>query len=442
MRVLAPTHPGRRRQRGQALVMVTLSLLVMLGMAGLVVDLGWAYFRREAAQSAAEAAAIAAAQSAFQATGGGSVTCGAQGILCQSTPQPCPNPVPYPPANNFHSGCSYAAANGFVQGGRQSVTLAAGNSGGPPTAPGVAARYWVTARVSENLPQLFSAVLGNVLGGVTARATAIIPPSGGGGCVYVLRPNGTSVTNNGNAHLESACGIYINSNSSTAVVLNGNASIEGTGGASVNIVGGWLGNGNAWISPAPNLGVSPADDPFASMQPPAVGACTSSGVVLNGHQTGTIDPGVYCGAIILNGQSSLTMNPGVYVLKSGITVNGGSSLTGNGVTLYNQSGSLTLNGSSGITLTAPESGPWQGILIFQDRGNSSSATLNGGSELRLTGAMYFPNAQLTLNGGSSSDGATTTIVVRNLVLNGNAYIRQPVSTPFGGGATPRVMLVE
>lgn len=438
--MLTPSRKPNDSRRGQALVLVTAALFVMLGMLSLVVDLGWAHYRREAAQAAADAAALAAAQAALEASGGGSVSCGSQ-VVCQSTPQNCANPPQSPPSDNFGSGCLYAAANGFRHSGPQSVRLASGTTSPPPTAPGVNARYWVTAYVSENTPRLFSGILGNAAS-VAARATAIIPPSTGGGCIYVLRPTGTAVTNNGNAYIESGCGVYVNSSSSTAVLLNGNAAIRATGSGSVNIVGNWRGNGNAYIQPAPNIGVQPAADPFANLQPPEVGACTSGGVTLNGHQSATIDPGVYCGPIILNGQTSLTMNPGLYILKNGITINGGSTLTANEVTIYNQGGAITINGSSGATLSAPESGPWQGILIFQARNNSNGATLNGGAALRVTGALYFPNASLTFNGNGASDGASTTLVAYSITLNGNAYIRNPASTPYSGGSSTRVALVE
>ncbi len=45
--------------RGQAAIMLSLSMVVSLGTLGLVTDLGWMYWRKEAAESAAEAAAMA-----------------------------------------------------------------------------------------------------------------------------------------------------------------------------------------------------------------------------------------------------------------------------------------------------------------------------------------------------------------------------------------------
>src|ERR1019366_5002807 len=49
------------RQSGQAGLFVVLSLTVSFAMMGLAVDLGYAYFRRNVAQAAADSAALAAA---------------------------------------------------------------------------------------------------------------------------------------------------------------------------------------------------------------------------------------------------------------------------------------------------------------------------------------------------------------------------------------------
>ncbi len=61
--------PGRARNRcsGQAALMITISLPVTLGLIGLVVDVGWAYYREEACRTAAQSAAFAAAMAANKA---------------------------------------------------------------------------------------------------------------------------------------------------------------------------------------------------------------------------------------------------------------------------------------------------------------------------------------------------------------------------------------
>ncbi|MEN6534867.1 MAG: pilus assembly protein TadG-related protein [Bryobacteraceae bacterium] len=179
----------RLRRRGQVLIMVTLALFVLCGMLGLVVDLGWSYFTKKSAQAAADAAALAAVKAAMDdATNIASYTCGSGGAVCVAVPTPCPGV-----SGNLQSACLYAERHGFETGERQLVTVqasdrttaptvqeACGQGGAtvahPPTAdpPCVDTFYWVTVRVTERIPQLFSSIFGNTEGVVSARATAAV----------------------------------------------------------------------------------------------------------------------------------------------------------------------------------------------------------------------------------------------------------------------------
>jgi len=164
----------RERRRGQALVMVTLSCMAMLGLLGLAVDLGWDYFTMHSAQGAADAAALAAATRAFEQMGQtGDPVCGSE-MTCQAL-TPCPATPTDPPTNNIDAGCLYAARHGFStngNGGRQSLSFESNILGTPPTAPGVVADYWVTVRAAETIPQLFGALSGRAT--ASARATAAV----------------------------------------------------------------------------------------------------------------------------------------------------------------------------------------------------------------------------------------------------------------------------
>src|SRR5450755_1270183 len=51
----------RTRQRGQSLVVVVLGLVVLLGILGLAIDMGYLRYMKRKMQTAADAAAIAAA---------------------------------------------------------------------------------------------------------------------------------------------------------------------------------------------------------------------------------------------------------------------------------------------------------------------------------------------------------------------------------------------
>jgi hypothetical protein len=179
----------KRNGRGQILVMATLALFAMCGMLGLAIDLGWSYFVKKSAQAAADSAALAAALAAFEVVGQNSpYTCGV-GLTCQATPAPCLSPPPNPPSNNLDNGCLYAQSNGFTvggNGGRQNVLIAADTTSPPPTAPGVWVYYWVTARTSESIPQLFSSIFGNTVGVSSARGTAGIADSVLAGSMWML----------------------------------------------------------------------------------------------------------------------------------------------------------------------------------------------------------------------------------------------------------------
>jgi Flp pilus assembly protein TadG len=119
-------------QRGSAFLMVMFMALPMFVAVGLVVDIGWAYYTRQAAHAAAEAAALAAAQPALDGIkAGGTYTCGSQGVGCYtSTAYTCPASTPNPITSNVQNGCAYAAANGFTNAGPngQAVTMLANTS--------------------------------------------------------------------------------------------------------------------------------------------------------------------------------------------------------------------------------------------------------------------------------------------------------------------------
>jgi Flp pilus assembly protein TadG len=158
----------RRCQRGQALILVTLSLFTMCGLLGLAVDLGWSYFVKKSAQNAADAAALAAAYQALNVPTGET------------------EPAPSFSGSPNSSAAAYAKQNLFIQGGNQNVTVTSNT--GPvtrqdgtivPSCTGSAGlvgcvEYSVTVRTAEAIPQLFSAILGNTSALSSARATAAI----------------------------------------------------------------------------------------------------------------------------------------------------------------------------------------------------------------------------------------------------------------------------
>ena len=203
---------SKRKQTsgGQAIVMVTLALVAMCGMMGLAVDLGWSFFVQKQAQAAADGAALAAVHEAWQRLGGSisAVSCpnsGSMTLYCQpAAPAPC-SAIQSDTSSNLWNGCLYAINDGFTSGGlggRQEVTIQANvTDAGPPVLPPTVTgipvaniAYWATVRTVQTIPQLFSSVLGNTQGTVSAIATAAIAAETVPGSFYGLNQKGDCLT--------------------------------------------------------------------------------------------------------------------------------------------------------------------------------------------------------------------------------------------------------
>jgi hypothetical protein len=223
--------------------------------------------------------------------------------------------------------------------------------------------------------------------------------------------------------------------------------VTATGGSAIDIVGNVLKSGSPTISPAPTIGAPVTPDPLASMNPPSGWSsypnCTVTGP-LTGSGTGasatvtTIAPPTAGGncivpsGITMSGSASVNFASGFYVLKGGITTSGTSSVSGSGVTFYTPTAGIAMSGTGGINITAPTSGPWEGIAMFQDRSNSSSDTLSGGTTQQINGVVYMPKGSLTFSGGSGVSGTTTTLVVNTVTFSGATYIK--IDAPSFGSA--------
>src|SRR5205823_1579366 len=61
-------------------------------------------------------------------------------------------------------------------------------------------------------------------------------------------------------------------------------------------------------------------------------------------------------------------------------------------------GGITLGGAGTITLSAPASGPYTGITIFQQRTNSRALSVTNSGSAQISGGIYAPGALVTLSG--------------------------------------------
>src|SRR5215469_9855200 len=97
---------GMRNKRGQALILITTSLIALCGIMGLAVDLGWGYFVKKQAQLAADAAALAAVEKALDDVGQVTrFTCGVQNLSCVSSDQCAASPNSTAPVSEYDTAC-------------------------------------------------------------------------------------------------------------------------------------------------------------------------------------------------------------------------------------------------------------------------------------------------------------------------------------------------
>ena len=132
----------------------------------------------------------------------------------------------------------------------------------------------------------------------------------------------------------------------------------------------------------------------------------------NGGVTANLMPGYYGGGINVSGADA-TINligSGLYVFGASVIDNTTGTIqsqTAQGgptnVTLYFNGGTLIENSSAILNMSAPLSGTYEGILLFQDRANSTAVSIDTGASVTLNGALYLPDATLAINGGFVND---------------------------------------
>ena len=454
---------AKNSRGGQAVLAAVISFSLMCGIFALAVDLGWGYFRREAAQSAADAAASAVIQAAL-AGSPASQTCATNNVWCGSpagTATSCPATAPATPATSFDFGCVLAARNGFLGSGNQTVTIQANTTSSVPTVPGTNVKYWATVRISETPTIFFGSPGGgnNVLNSTAIASAAIITTGGtiSNECIYVLAPTGNSFNLSNAAQITtSACGIYVNSSttgSNPAATVIGGAKVTTP---SFSVVGGYAVNNGGCIdtptgacnSLTPTTGATTIADPFVNLPSPTPAGTCNSGNFTNWQATAyTPSAGTYCGFTVGNGMSAV-LGAGTYIINGGtFSIQGGSTITATGGVMIYLTNGATVNIANGanVTLSAESSGSYQGVLFYQDRTMTSPAasTFAGGANMNLSGSLYFPNALLNINNGANT--STEAVVAGSINFQGGETFKQATTasqTGLGTAGTSSVAVVQ
>jgi len=447
----------RHRSSGQVLVIFAGGLVTLLVIAALVIDLGFTMAIRRSEQNAADAAAIAAAR--FIRTGAGGTAeptkmrqaaCfyaeqngffpGAAGNVDACIPANDPNgtvlTVNYPPSAG---GGSFVGTDGYVEVGLTRVH-----------------RSFLAGMVGlANLRVSTSAVAAFTVG--QSNSSSLISLDPGNSC------SAGKTHGNGDINIHPAVagtdGGYVHVNSTCATgAPNGACSTSGVGGLDI------VGNGTITapktyvagtckksgdLNSVLTEGAVQIGDPLAELPMPPFGTpnpgaecgvgsgvfttptgAGANGCSFNGSGTVNLQPGVYYGGWKITARPTLVLAPGIYVMAGGgVSLQAGGSITSvqggtggpapvlivntdNPVTHTGQA-DLDFNANSTLKLHAIDTGPYKGILVWNDRSGSNPAAqvfLGGQTNLDIAGTIYSPKGLVKLEGGGAA-GSTAAVQV-------------------------------
>ena len=125
-----------------------------------------------------------------------------------------------------------------------------------------------------------------------------------------------------------------------------------------------------------------------------------------------------------------TLAPGLYYIDGDLTVHG--DITGTGVTFYLANGSVKINGAANLVITPPTTGDYAGISFFGGRTNTNSQSFTGSGTISLDGFVYFPAADVTYQGNSTSYSQCMRIVANTVTMTGNSDLSADCSAVLGG----------
>lgn len=400
-------------RRGGVAMIIALSLPVFLGGAALTIDtIQWSLATRQM-QRQADSGAIAGA---FALAQGRDVTTNVNSDL---------------------------ARNNFV---KLTVTPVIENppSAGAKIANAKAVR--VVVATTMNLP--FS---GMFIRGMPLRAEATAQVVGQGEyCVIALDGSAaTGITMTGSTTLDLNCGLMTNSVSATAAVSAGGSSTIKA--SPIAAVGNVPPSPGRYIEPVSLFPYAvPAQDPYAALPDPLSTIGNGSALSVSPNGTKNIGPGTYKSVDI---KGTLNMSPGVYYINGGsFSANSQATIIGTGVVIILTSSTaatspssiatMDINGGANIQLTAPTTGTYAGILMYQDRRALDSGTnkVNGNSSSILQGAIYFPKQAMEFTGNTGMQTNCLQLVAKRLTFTGNSSISNVCPAGSGAGSIPGTVI--
>ena len=429
-----PKRVNRRDESGQTLILFVLALGVLLGMAAMTIDVGLAYVARRDMQNAADAAALAGADAILE---------GQSSVLAANAAR------------------DLALQNGYDNAAADvTVTINVPPTSGPHSGDS----DFIEVFIAHPIDTILASAVGKTTPfDVSARAVAGIDRTPKPYSIITLSQTACqSMQFNGQVHLTIIDAGTLTNSECTVGAFSTNGTIN-VATAANHVVGGWHMTGNSGDVSLPPSRAGHFDDPLIGVPVPTpTSAPVQTCPTFPGKPgTVTLQPGVYdctidpqgqwglqfepgdyyiTGGIVINGGGNVSFGQGLYFLQGeGLTITGNGVVTGDGVTFYIDEGQVTMTGTSDTQLTAPTSGTYEGIVIFQNRTLTSTVNMSGGAIADGWGAVYAAGAQIRLVGNTGS--TLHQFISDSFLMDGNSNI----SIDYFDGflvAVPIMSLVE
>lgn len=458
-------RPQRRSERGAVLVFVAPLFFTLFAMSALVIDIGNSRQEARHVQGAVDAASLAGARelplaSASTTAAGRAKQQAAKNVNINITgSNVIPGSVACTGTVPVNSTC-YSI-------GDAEVVVATPYLDAPVGSP--AAYNLLFVRVCRPTATFFASTIGAMSPRVCRDAVGRRVSSSGGypmGLVVIdptacnaLEFAGTSET-----VLSSNGAVMVNSNCTTNA-LDASGSAWRVHADYIGVVGqaalAPCEPPSACSSTVPTENITPFDDPFAHVTPPDPATIPNSGTHSCSPSAGTrvMQPGRYPTSCGFNNTGGYIFRPGVYYFENGFTTGGnaplicdgtatnfpvdapscsktttnpdGTTTTVQGITFIVGGGTVTMNGTSKVSLPPPTTGPYAGITLYQL--STSTGTINGTNDFTM-GTVYAPNAEYKFTGsggGSNAININGMVVTKTAEISGSFYfnINVPEQSP-------------
>ncbi len=431
-----PKRVRRRDESGQSLILFALGLAVLLGMAAMTIDVGLAYVARRDMQNAADAAALAGADAILE---------GQSSVLAANAAR------------------DLALQNGYDNAAADvTVTINVPPTSGPHSGDS----DFIEVIIAHPIDTVLASAVGKTTPfDVSARAVAGIDRTPKPYSIITLSETACqSMQFNGQVTLTIADAGTLTNAECTVDAFSTNGTIN-VATAANHVVGGWNMTGQSGDVSLPPSRAGHFDDPLIGVPVPTPTSGPQRDCPTFQGQPGevTLEPGVYdcptfdpsgnnwkleflegdyliTGGIDIN-NGDVTFGPGLYFLQgAGLIITGNSVVSGDGVTFYIDEGQVTLTGTSDTQLTAPTSGTYEGIVIFQNRDSTTTVNMSGDAIADGWGAVYAAGAQIRLVGNTDSNSLHQ-FISDTFLMEGNSTITIDFSNGFSVPA-PVMSLVE